>query len=458
MNRFVSIRLRRLADVSVVIVAGSLIGIVTNAILNGNIVQVETVVAVLLVGVGSLGLIWQLLVRAPGRIDLFSPLVYFPVLYSLFYGAGSLVYARNTQITIPTSQYALYFAGLIAYFAGVLVALRLPLTIRLNPGSRTRWKPTRWRTAILGLFAVGMLSFAYVVWKTGLPVLSGDVENVRVQVVQQVGGSASYLRNSIEIAIILLFAYGFTRLKAISKDPRWVALLLFALLALASSGARRKVALPLMVAVILYSYLRKRVGLTSFLTLGLVVFLLLSLAGSSRHIGAFQIDQSRIIQIMYNETVRGADALYRIAEVFPSQFDFLGWRGALLPFAALAPGQQRLLGDILKQDVFNLGFSGGGWVPAMLGYFYVNFGAPGIYLGMLLVGFFIGAVYRRMLRNKDEFSTILYSYVAVYYVVALRSGFIEIWPLFVIGVFYLVDVYSRVKYRPKRVSSQCGGT
>lgn len=416
---------------------------------------VQVVLAGLLILVGSLGLIWQIALTIQSRVarvDIFSPAVFFPLLYSFFYGVGSVIYAQRYQIIIPTNEYILYFVGLFAYLIGALVASRLP-----RPQGRPRdfaivWHPRRLQHVIFGLFLLGTVAFVYAVSQTGVPVLSINVETDR-EIVAEVGGYITYFMDSIQIVIMLLFLYGFTQSKATFKNPIWVGLLFFSVLMLAVLGNRRNLATPLIVALILYHYLRKQLSLKTVVVIGTTTFLLIVLAGSARLAGSFQVEQDAIIQALSTEIGRGASALSRLSQFFPAEFDFFGWKGALLPFLALTPGRQKLLGLILKEDIFGLSFRGGGWVPTILGWFYVNFGSPGIYVGMPLMGFLIGATYRWMRRNKNDFSVILYSFIATIYINALRSGFISLWPIYVVGVLYISHMYCRLQLKPIRVAT-----
>lgn len=451
-----SITSTRITSVPAIVLVGTLVGLLSATMSDPSSMELLMVVALVLVG--SLGLIWQMTISILSRrwkVDFFSPAIYFPILYGLYYGVGSLVYSSHLHFTITVSEYTLYFVGLFGYYGGILAASMLPWPRRSVSSFTTSWPPSRLKYAILGILGLGTIGLLYAISRIGVPVLSANVEDVRFRIALQLGGFVSYLINSIEIALVLLFTYALIKptKKSPVRDPRWVALVLFAVLALMGLGHRRRVFGPLAVAVVLYHYLRKRLGVMAVVFLGTVAFLLLIFAAFLRQTGGVEPDQALFARLVTYETVRGADALSKLVEVFPSQFDFFGWHGALLPFAALAPGRQRLLGDILKEDIFGFGFRGGAWVPTLLGWFYVNFGPAGISFGMPVVGLIIGALYQKMRHNPSVFSITLYSYIAIYYLVGLRGGFLELWPLYVVGMLFIVDVYSRIRLRSVRVTS-----
>lgn len=447
MEKLKPITPHRTAQALAVILVGVLTGIAIPLLLQG--VGTEIAVVALFVFIGSQGLMWHAFLsatRSKFRLDVFSPLVYFPILYSVFYGIGAIVYSRRQGVTLPGYEYTWYFAGLLTYFVGVLTAMWLPWPRRKGRD----WNIKRVRQAILGLFALGAVSFAYIILRSGVPIFSRDVEAVRTFVIEQVGGYLINMASVLQIVVILLFVYAFVYLKARLplKYPVWVVLLIAALLLLATQGARRRLAEPLLTAIIAYHYFHKRLSVTNLIILGSGAFLLFILAGALRSQGRIQLDPAMINRVLYNEAVRGASAMNTLVEAIPARAPFFGWAGVLLPFAALAPGRQKLLDTVLKEDILEKSFRGGGWVPTLLGWFYANFGSAGIYVGMLLMGLLIGLLYQRMLRKNDVFSTTLYSYVATYYLSALRGGIFTLWPLYVVVALYLVDVYCRAKLRP----------
>jgi oligosaccharide repeat unit polymerase len=398
-----------------------------------------------LIFLGSLGLIWQItlsVISKKNRIDIFSPFVFFPILYSLLYGIGTIVYSRSQDVDFSLSIFYLYFSGLIAYYLGAIFAQTVPWKRSLRI-----WKPKKIRTAIVIIILFGVASYMYVLYRTGLPLLMADVETSRTLVVRQVGGYVMYFVNAMEIVLIFLFIelFAYNRSRPLRKQPQWIIKFLIAFLILVSLGARRKIAVPLLASIVIYNYLRHRIKLSTIIVIAGVGFLLLILTGSLRHLGSTQFDAETFNRVFYNEIVRGAGALDRLTEVIPSEFDYFGWDGALIAITSLAPGEQKLLSFILKEDVLNLKFSGGGYVPTIVGWFYVNFGGIGVFTGMFLFGLLLGSVFRLMKVKNNLFGLTLYSYLAIYSLVALRSGFLQFWPMFVIIVILLIDLFNQVK-------------
>ncbi len=435
-----------------IVVTAVLLGVIVALILTGAKLPNAVLVAAGLVVLGSLGLGLQLtlsVIEGKWKVDFFSPIVYFPLLYGLIYGVGSLVYVNLRETTISQLEYSLYFAGLLSFYAGVILAYRWPWKRK----SFTPWDRRKLKYAIYAVLFFALVGFVYTVVNSGIPIFSQDVELARVEVVTEVGGYISYMTNSFEILIVLLFVYSivyFNRILMI-KYPIWFAILLLSIVVLGSLAARRRLAVPLLVSLLVYNYLHKRVRITYLVLLGILGFILLILIASMRELASIVLDPDLISRVLTTEITRGPAALNQIVEVIPSQFEYLGWSGVLLPVKALAPGKQILLGFILKDDILQRSYRGGGFVPALLGYFYTMFGSVGIWFGLFLMGLLAGGLYRRMIMRWDLLSTILYSYIAIYFIIALRNGFLQLWPVYVIVVFFLVSFFSRSKLNTKSI-------
>jgi oligosaccharide repeat unit polymerase len=216
---------------------------------------------------------------------------------------------------------------------------------------------------------------------------------------------------------------------------------------LSSLAARRIIFIPLLTGMLIYHYIRKRINLNKVFAVGIIFFLLFILMGYFRYHGTFQIKEKFLLSRLYHEINLYSNLLYKTTEVFPEQKNFLGWKGFIQPFKAILPGTQKSIGNILKEDIMEMEFRGGGFMPSILGGFYINFGLWGVLIGMFLCGLVSKALYLNMLRRKDEFSTILFSYVSVYFISAIQGMVLgEIWPIYVVFIFFVTNKYCRKEY------------
>ena len=77
--------------------------------------------------------------------------------------------------------------------------------------------------------------------------------------------------------------------------------------------------------------------------------------------------------------------LNRVFYVFPKEVDFQYGDTYLINFRMLMPGPDADFTLWLKENL-NMDFDGGGVTPTIFGEFYLNFGYPGIFIGMFLFG------------------------------------------------------------------------
>lgn len=420
-----------------------------------NVDSIKILLTILLILFGLSGLAVQTLKRILSDermgIDFFSPSVFFPLFYSVFYGLGALELTRSEQF-IPLSQYSYYFIGITVYFVGLMAFRFLWMEPKKNDGFTKNWSDSRIKIFLAFLISIFLVSMALILTKTKLPIFIGpDVETLRTESVHITGGYIRYIFRTIEIVLILFFVYVFSRKKSLIRSPIKMLLLFVSFFFLSSLAARRAIAVPLLTGVVIYHYTRRKISLGKILSIGLIVFLLLALMGYVRYSGSFQMDKKSIASRIYSELNLYSSLLYETTEHFPSQRQFLGWNGFIQPFRAILPGRQKAVGDILKEDVLKLDFRGGGFMPSILGGFYINFGMLGIVIGMFLCGFISSALYINMQRKKNEFSVVLFAFVSVYFISAVQGMVLgELWPIYVLFVLIMTHIFCKERtYRNK---------
>jgi oligosaccharide repeat unit polymerase len=401
----------------------------------------------LLMLVGLAGVIRDLVATyrapTPRPFDLFAPHVAFPAAYAGLYGVGSLWFAHGRGPSQVLRLYPFYFVGLLAYLGGVVAVSFLSRGQSVADGPQRSWIPRRLALATALLFAVSATLSAWIMFRTGIPILSSDVETSRTLVLPQVGGYVYYLARTIAVPALLAIVSLFLRRLSTPARLLWLAIAVLGLLALAASGYRNGVVFVLFTAVVAYSYLVRRVRLWYAAIFVAVLLILVAAYGLFRFQGAITWDATAIARRLLQEMAVVPVGLAHILDKFPSEVDFFHGRGMMLGFLALAPGEQPVLGPLLK-EIIGLDYAGGGFSPSILGSFYLEFGWPGVAGGMFLYGMLLAFLFQRVRRHPSEYPTLFYSFTLVYSLVAIRTGLLnDIFVVWFLIVLSAVHVYCR---------------
>ncbi len=408
--------------------------------------QLHILLFLALLSVGSFGLIWNILQKAitssRQKLDFFSPVVAFPISYSILYGIGPLI---NTHI--PSSQFSFYFVGLTVYFLGVLSVKSFWGRPSQEKKIECEWNSSRFWYFLAFLILVFSFGVFIALGGSKLPVFRGaQVQTLRTGFVHEIGGIIYFFFRTGEVILILFFIFMFSRKKRVISNPLKMLFILFILFLLVGLAARRIIIVPLLTGLVAFHYARKRINAAKLIVLVLIFFLFLAGAGRIRSKGSFRLQKEELVETLRSEARLYAGLLYVTQEHFPATEKFMGWNGFVQPFKAVLPGTQKSIGDILKEDVIRMRFRGGGFMPSILGGFYMNFGWIGIIIGMYLCGVISYVLYMKMLHRKNEFSVIVYSYWFVYLISAIQGMILaEIWPLYVVFLLFLTHVYSKKK-------------
>jgi len=381
----------------------------------------------------------------PWLPDLFAPHVAFPLVFALLYGAGSLwfAYVRDPARVLPL--YPFYFAGLLAFWGGLFsVALlkgRSSVVVAPQPG----WIARRLALATILLFALSVLATTFILFKAGIPILRSDAETARTLVLPQVGGYVYYLARTIAVPALLAIVYLFLHSHRLSRPVRlfWLGVAGLGLLALVASGYRNGAIMVLLTALIAYSYLVRRVTVWQAAISISFLVILLAAYGFFRARGGIAWDVVGVVRQLFSEVAVVPYNFATIRDNVPSVIGFFYGRGMLLSFLALAPGEQQVLGPLLK-DRLGLDYAGGGFAPSILGGFYLEFGWVSLVVGMFLCGLILALLYRRLRERPAEYPALFYSFTLVYSLIAIRTGLLtDIFAVWFLVVLSLVHIYCR---------------
>ena len=372
------------------------------------------VVAATLLGFPAVWLLVRVALRMKRRVklDVFSPLVAFPLAYVLWFGLGSLTFLWESD---PPRH--LYFAlGLLAYLAGALVTHRKGESVReaCRPPERIPWGARRFRLTTLVFFLLMTGSYLVIAAQIGIPAIHADVDLRREAL-----GSHHYL-----VAVLLSSA---TTLMLFSAADLWTVnrvlapflsggILGLAVLMLGSFGNRGFLIVPVLTLLILRHYWRRHIPAGGLAIILAVVFLasvaydyarVRALRNEWRDSAWSELLYSSAAFILHTNLSNFRDIVQAIPSEVPYQRGYLTF-GAMLQ---ILPGHHESSDEFFKRILAN-DFVGGGQPGSVLAPFYGDFGLGGILAGMLLLGAFSGKAYEWMRKNPTLFRILLYSWLA----------------------------------------------
>ena len=363
---------------------------------------------------------------APGRLDLFSPIVAFPLLYLVWFGVASIPLLHDLDppraLTPIATEWPIYALGLGAWFVGTWLASRVlgvtPVAGEHRP--LERFDSRRLFVACVILFAVAATATAAIVARRSTPLLTSKVEATRLLLTSS--GWERLLFTGFATVAILVLAHAARERFRIAL--RFWALLALSILGLATAGERGLVVLPVACGVILAHYLWRALRPAHLATvlLPLAVFASATVIyrGTNTYGPQYVAELQRISGVpraalpaipIYQGMWSGPNVFYRLQDVVPAKVGH-GWGTyAAAPLVSFLPGEQEWAADAIKRTLDDR-FIGLGEPATLLGAFYLDFGFVGIAVGMAVAGFALTALYRRLRLRRDLFTTILFAHAS----------------------------------------------
>jgi oligosaccharide repeat unit polymerase len=413
----------------------------------------EFVIATIL-GVPAIWLmlrLWAWMIRKIDNIDLFSPIFAFPVAYVLWFGFAS-VNVLDEQNPIP---YVYILIGLVSYMAGVwFFGDRKQNGLLSRPTcARSDWNPRSFWTVIAFLVFLTVTSYLYLVSHIGIPALSAEAGEQRLQISNYGVSEAIFLTSGWTLMVFLPVHL---RLGEKKRTRRWLAFLLLAVvcLMLPSLGSRGFLFLGFLTALIACYYIGSRLRFGYLVLVSVCVFAGLSLYGYIRDsalsqgyvaIGGGDSLADFFFPLYYAyEYVRGPVVTFRnVTQLIPREIPF---QYGALTFGALRtllPGHHEMA-DIFFKKIQGHDFIGLGEPATLLGPLYGDFGLPGIVIGLFSFGALSIKVYQWMSREPTAFRVIMNAWLAQ---TALLSLFGDLFPyintLWMPLFWYLLHLWMR---------------
>jgi len=383
--------------------------------------------------------------------DIFSPTILFPIGFIFYFGFGSLNIIQWGYV--PAINWLYYILALLSYYMGNVIAIIIWKKSKqfYNVGnSKYEWR----RTFPFVIAMLSLVSFATVLisWrKTGIPILSNEVDVTRVQA--STNGYLIVIFLSIKAYFVLLYLYLRTNTNAATAATKYLVYTNMFLIVLALLGTANRGHIVTVMLTCLFVYIYTETEKISFKKMLIVVIsaaallLVFTVIGYIRYLtmynGGFLVDI--ISAYDYPPSLLLLAPLYLYIRNGPKMFndvleamhnhDFTFGRLHLAPI--VAPLQAKLeSADMVIKKMLGMEFEGYGVAATLLSSFYIEFGVVGIFIGMLIAGVTIQHLYRKMLFDGQPANVGVYAFFMMNLIMALYgnilSSFNVIWTPFLI--------------------------
>jgi oligosaccharide repeat unit polymerase len=394
--------------------------------------------------------------------DMFSPYIVFPIVYTIWFVGGSINFIdpppgmeEGVFAPIPSWMYGMSALGLAGYYCGLFLGRKLPIHSQGPDHPEIDYAKMR---RIVNLTFIGALIFwGLTGLQIGIPLLHPSTANATRL---ELHGPAyqGFMHLSFTVLILSpIFAWargGTGRYDwfSIIAVPTVLSLLIITL------GGRSSVVCPLLTLVIARSYFKKQ-SLWKLVTVGAVGFGFFSAAGYFREAASLELAPAEylteyegvpapIIPVLYTSLYLRytVSALRNLTEIVPNQTPYRHGALTFLPITAFLPGH-RDMSDVVFKNMFGHEFEGSGEPATILGPLYVDFGWPGIFIGMSMYGLLLSWTYRRMRSRPTAVRIITYAWWLQNALVGIYcNGFISVL-IFILPVFWSI-LYSLASPKP----------
>lgn len=372
------------------------------------------------------------------RWDFFAPGVAFVLVYLGWFSLGSAnIFSVSGNLMngafapVPAYLWAYYLLGLAGYLAGVWLGGGYFMTDSRKLSFRGDWDLSNfWNLATL-LTVLMTVCYAAQSYQYGIPVLSHLAGEERTAI----RGIPHFLFVSAAYALVAVVpAFLWTRHATHRSKVVGVSLVVLAVALLLSQGGRADPTEALLVAFFVFHYVKRKRTLGSCVKLGVVAIVLLSLTGFLRDyllsgaqkmgwISDLGVPRWAVPFFYVLFYVRYTVATFRdVVQTIPSLVTFQHGALFVMPFGAFLPGHHET-SDMFFKRILGSHFVGMGQPATILGPLYGDFGAVGIFAGMLLFGLIAAKAYRAMLRKRTPLSAILYAWVLLSGIFGMFAGF-----------------------------------
>jgi len=224
-----------------------------------------------------------------GRLDVFSPLVAFPILYVAWFALGSIdIIDVPRTVTFglfePIPAYVIGYAalGLTAYSAGVALRRPHPVGKREHRTPEFSWRADKFEAVSAGLGILMFASYLYIIAGIGaVPALSSEAGEIRLRILRT-GTAEAVMFTCAWTLIPMLMMYVWCRRPRPGVKRFCFAGVGVSFLLLLSLGGRAYLFLPLLTTLVARHYGRRRFAIQKLALVSVTLFCGLSLFGYIR--------------------------------------------------------------------------------------------------------------------------------------------------------------------------------
>lgn len=385
--------------------------------------------------------------------DPFAPLLFFGSLYIIYNGIGLLqvpgtIGVMGLPVVPHRGTLILYYViGLVGFCSGIgLASMCWPKSQKTgreaaaDPQSgghfQAPWNTKR--TVLVGLayLIVGGLAEIYTFYMSGwtIPLVSGDIERSRFAMART--GYTGYVSLFISLlpaaAMILTPQVLLARsLKHIEKRVTFFVLLVGCLGLMVLLANRSILYWGIVPALIAYHYSGQRIRLPRLavaaggLVASMRVFDVLRYFGFQQGLVSFFKGMDlweQFIFFVYQQPRATVETFGVFLDAIPSKVPYYLGRLTLTDWSTALPGHHDDASTVtmyITESVAGRFAAPSARPPGLVGAYYSEFGVPGIFVGMLILGFILQWFYKRVQTTRDSRSAILYGWLLSFAVLGL---------------------------------------
>jgi oligosaccharide repeat unit polymerase len=363
-------------------------------------------------------------------LDVFSPYLIFPALWSSCVAVGSIIISVE-QVEWNSMVWICCIGALVSYLAGLLAAefylAGFPKKNAVH-GSKAsgKWDDNKLLLLMIGWMFLAVLcmlyEFKYRVG--GIPLFSSSWEQTRLYSPEGYLSRIIHLFGySFMLQAIVLQIYIYSQKKLFSAKTIIFWLMLgFSLFCAALWGSRHTLFIPIAAGMVAFNYLHKRLKMTHLMVLGIAASVFIGAVGYVRKISYFEqrdVDYTEVLQNIgysarfpvfdqiHNTVAINFETFRQLTETFPDYEPYTYGRQTFFAFYSLLPGKQETLGEI-QNRIWNTAFYGN-LTSTYMGVPFADFGVWGVLLYTFVFAFFLRLMYFRIRHFPTVYNIMLYS-------------------------------------------------
>ncbi|HHT9109545.1 MAG TPA: O-antigen polymerase [Candidatus Brocadiaceae bacterium] len=327
---------------------------------------------------------------------IFEPIFILPSSYFLLICIGTLFFENLKGISFDYSLSNLVGVGYLSLIVGIILSQYYNYELVARKTRIMKWllKPMKNRLLVLFVILISLSATALLFLKGGVPLFANDVNEAKLEVFSSSGYLAIFYRGLPIFSLAILYDACITKDKKKLYYSNGIACIV--LLVTLMMGYRSKTFVFVAEYSLLYLFFHRRVfSLKLFLTIALLFVMFFSV------LGAYRRGNSVATSSVLNEAkilLAARPALFKlICENFDSSHYFYGSR-YFYDFKKMLPGSQVGANVDLKNQI-PIEFAKNmpdiaAVTPSIIGEAYMNFGPPGVFWIMLVLGIVLGINYK----------------------------------------------------------------